>query len=71
MEKLVLVNKMSSREIAELTGKNHAAVLRDIRTLNESYDNLGLSRIALTFYFDSFNRNQPQFELTKIQTLNN
>lgn len=59
---------MSSREIADLTGKNHADVMRDIRKLNESYDNLGLSRIAETFYVDTFNRNQPQFELTKMQT---
>jgi len=70
MEELDLYNvqTMSSREIAELTGKNHADVIRDIRKLNESYIKLRLSKVAESSYLNSQNKLQPMFELTKIQT---
>ena len=38
---------MSSFEIAKLTGKRHADVMRDIRELNKAYDNLYERKIAL------------------------
>ena len=62
------IQTMSSREIADLTAKNHADVMRDIRNLNDSYENLGLSKSAEIYYTDSQNRKQPQFLLTKMQT---
>jgi phage regulator Rha-like protein len=42
---------MTSREIAELTGKHHkhAHVMRDIDNLNESYDKLHRSKIGEMF----------------------
>lgn len=36
---------MSSREIAELCGKEHRNVCRDIDTLNESYEQMGLLKV--------------------------
>lgn len=39
-------NKMSSREIAELTGKQHKNVLVDCDKLNESYQKLGMAEIS-------------------------
>lgn len=54
---------MSSREIAELTGKRHDNVMTDVRKM------LGeLGEDALNFqdiYFDSMNREQTQFRLDR------
>ena len=58
---------MTSKEIAELTGKNHSDVLRDIRNLQ---DQIGTESIfALSEYKDSTGRTLPMFELDKKQTL--
>ena len=38
--------RMSSREIAEITGKRHDHVLRDCDKLNENYEKLGLPKIG-------------------------
>jgi len=60
---------MSSREIADLTGKEHRSVLRDIDVLNVNYEKLGMHKVVPTSYQDSFNRQQRQYELTKMQTI--
>jgi phage antirepressor YoqD-like protein len=58
---------MTSKEIAELTGKNHADVLRDIRNLQEQ---VGTESIfALSEYKDSTGRTLPMYSLDKKQTL--
>jgi anti-repressor protein len=61
---------MSSREIAEMTGKNHADVMRDIRNmlLELTGDTRGLSSFAST-YFNSQNKEQPCYLLPKRETL--
>jgi Rha family phage regulatory protein len=58
---------MTSREIAELTGKNHADVLRDIRNMLETLD-LGQSSFADS-YFNSQNKEQPMFRLPYDETI--
>lgn len=58
---------MSSREIAELTGKNHADVLRDIRNMLEV-----LKKDASSFadiYLDAHGRSQPCFLLDRDLTI--
>lgn len=59
---------MSSREIAELTGKRHDNVMRDVNALNESYEKLGLLKVEESSYINLQNKEQPMFELTKMQT---
>ena len=48
---------MSSREIAELTGKQHKNVMADIRNM---LDEIGELKIQPTSYFDVQNKKQPE-----------
>ena len=58
---------MTSREIAELTGKRHKHVLRDIEVM---LDELGLSCIDFAVALpDSYGRMKPCFQLPKRETL--
>jgi phage regulator Rha-like protein len=58
---------MSSREIAELTEKNHADVLRDIRNM---LDQLGLTASSFAAsYKDSTGRTLPAFDLPEDLTI--
>lgn len=60
---------MSSREIAELTGKQHAHVMRDIRTtLGELLGEEGLSKFGSS-YLNVQNKAQPEFLLPKRESL--
>ena len=53
---------MSSREIAELTGKRHDHVLRDIRDLIKQ-GAIGLSNFGESSYTNSQNKEQPEYLL--------
>lgn len=60
---------MSSREIADLTGKQHAHVMRDIRaTLGELLGEEGLSKFGSS-YLNAQNKAQPEFLLPKRESL--
>ena len=63
---------MSSFEIAQITGKQHKNVMRDIRELNKSYEKLyGLKieqKLKISDLGFGRQRKDPYFELTKMQT---
>ncbi len=58
---------MTSREIAELTGKNHADVMRDIRNMVQALEQDASSFAAMSP--DSYGRAQPIYKLPKRETL--
>ncbi|MBF0651075.1 phage regulatory protein/antirepressor Ant [Dysgonomonas sp. GY75] len=62
---------MSSREIAELTGKTHKNVLADCDKLNETYRDLGLAEISAGVYYhpNTGNQQHREYLLTKMQSL--
>lgn len=61
---------MSSREIAELTNKEHKNVLRDCENLNVNYEKMGLLKIEQGYYThpNTGNQQHRQYLLTKMQT---
>ena len=59
---------MSSREIAELTGKRHDHVLRDIEKMDAHYEKLALPKVGVSNYKDPTGRTLKCYDLTKIQT---
>lgn len=65
------VKTMSSREIAELCNKEHRHVMRDIDTLNQSYEKLGLPKVGQGYYThpNTGNQQHRQFLLSKEQTV--
>ena len=62
---------MSSREIAELTGKEHRSVLRDIDVLNSNYEKLGMHKVVQGYYTLPSTGSQQHrcYEPTKMQTI--
>ena len=72
MYEITTINKigqtMSSREIAELTGKNHQHVLRDCDLLNENYERMSLSKIGQSQYKADNGQTYREYRLTKMQT---
>ncbi len=66
MQDLIKNATMSSREIAELTGKNHADVMRDIRNMLEKLE-VSQSNFAGT-YQDAQNKTRECFNLDRYHT---
>lgn len=56
---------MSSLQIAEITGKSHAHVMRDIRNIAQQLDNEGQTNFGLTNYTDAQGKNRSMYELSK------
>lgn len=61
----IIINQetMSSLQIAKLTGKQHAHVMRDIRTLLDQ--GVGQSKIGFSSYKSEQNKDLPCYNLTK------
>ncbi len=64
-ELMTIENKetITSREVAELTGKEHRSVMRDIRVILEQ--GVGQSNFVQSSYTNSQNKKQPMYTMTK------
>lgn len=60
---VAVAQSMSSLQIAEITGKRHDAILRDIRSLLEQ--GVAAHNFVETSYTDKSNRQSPCYNLTK------
>ena len=60
---------MSSLEIAKLTGKDHAHVMRDIRNMEPAWEKISQSKFGLASYKDAQGKERPCYELTKTECL--
>ncbi len=55
--------KMTSLELADITGKQHTHIMRDIRNeIDGLGEEIGQSIFGLTSYLDQWNREQPCYE---------
>lgn len=62
MNQLSISKKMTSREIADITGKNHKEILRSIRNMERGWEKVTQRKFALSEYADSTGRRLPQYE---------
>jgi len=61
--------RMTSMEIAELTGKNHFDVLKAIRKMEAAWEKVTDSKFAVNEYKDPRGRSLPCYSLTKTECL--
>ena len=60
---------MTSLEIAELTGKQHKNLMRDIRNMEPAWEKVHGLKFELIEYKDRLGRIKPCYSLTKTETL--
>ena len=56
---------ITSLEVAELTGKQHTHIMRDIRNILSQIDEINQSNFGLVKYTDTKGEERPMFNLTK------
>ena len=61
--------RMTSLEIAEITGKQHKNLMRDIRNMEAAWEKTTGLKFALSEYQDSTGRALPCYSLTKTECL--
>ena len=64
-----LDRRMSSREIAIQTGKQHKHVLDAVRKMEPAWEKVNGSRFRLVEYVDTKGEKRPEFQLTKKECL--
>lgn len=62
-------NVISSLILSELVGKEHKHILASIRQMEDAWVNLGQPKFKQSYYKNSQNKQQPMYELTKIESL--
>lgn len=68
-DSLLNTERITSIEIAEITGKLHKNVLRDIEKMEESWEKVNGLKFELVNYKDSKGEIRPCYSLTKIECL--
>ncbi len=61
--------RMTSLEIAELTGKQHKDVLKAIRNMEPGWERVAGRKFALGSYKDANGQERPCYQLSKTETL--
>lgn len=61
--------RMTSLQIAEITGKNHFDVMRAIRKMEPAWENVNESKFALVDYKDKKGETRPCYSLNKEECL--
>lgn len=62
-------SRISSLDIAEITGKNHKDVMKAIRNMEPAWIKIGERNFALTEYVDNLKHKHPCYLLTKTECL--
>lgn len=62
-------DKMTSLQIAEITGKNHFDIMRAIRKMEPAWEKVNQSKFALVEYKDQKGELRPCYELSKTECL--
>ncbi|HRO75772.1 MAG TPA: Rha family transcriptional regulator [Crocinitomicaceae bacterium] len=65
----LIQQKMSSREIAQIMGKSHRNVLRDIRSMEVAWQKVNGLKFALVEYIDKKGEKRPEYQLSKLEAL--
>ncbi|MEI2271875.1 phage regulatory protein/antirepressor Ant [Sphingobacterium sp. ML3W] len=60
---------MSSREMAEMTGKQHAHVMQAIRKMELAWEKVNQSKFGLVEYTDAKGEKRPEYQLSKKECL--
>ena len=60
---------MTSLEIAELTGKSHSHLMRDIRNMEPAWEKVNGTKFGLVDYRDKKGESRPYYQLTKTECL--
>lgn len=61
--------RMSSREIAEMTGKQHYHVMQAIRKMEPAWEKVNQSKFGLVEYTDAKGEKRPEYILSKSECL--
>jgi phage antirepressor YoqD-like protein len=70
IESYTAPNRMSTREVAEITGKNHAHVMRDVREMTEVLTNSSVNWcVESTTYIGGDGRPYPMYNMDKETTI--
>jgi hypothetical protein len=67
--KLLDSPKMTSRQIAEVTGKPHNDVLKAIRNMEPAWEKVNGVKFSLVEYTDAKGEKRPMYELSKTECL--
>lgn len=69
MKQVIDKQTMTSREIATLTGKKHAHLMRDIRNMELAWQKVSQSKFGLAEYTDYQGKPRPMYQLSKTECL--